>query len=137
MRCASSIAASSVAFRAPNWSSSELPSEHQTPFGAAHFMSGTVISEGGNEKPQRLRVELDLVAQSERDVERLRGSPDGELNLGTGLIGAQALLAKVTDDRISYVQFLEDTFGTASSFRTAGTWLFRGVATGGDVSVGS
>jgi hypothetical protein len=69
-------------------SSSELPSEHQTPFGAAHFMSGTVISEGGNEKPQRLRVELDLVAQSERDVEHLRGSPDGELNLGTGPIGA-------------------------------------------------
>jgi hypothetical protein len=43
----------------------------------------------------------------------------------------------VTDDRISYVQFLEDTFGTASSFRTAGTWRFHGVATGGDVSVGS
>ena len=48
-----------------------------------------------------------------------------------------ALLARVTGDRISYLQFLEDTFGTASTFRAAGTWHFRGVATGGDVSVGS
>ena len=42
-----------------------------------------------------------------------------------------------TNDRISYVQFLEDTSGTAGSFRAAGTWHFRGVATGGDVSVGT
>jgi ketosteroid isomerase-like protein len=48
-----------------------------------------------------------------------------------------ALLARVTNDRISYLQFLEDTFGTASSFRAGGTWHFRGVAAGGDVSVGS
>jgi ketosteroid isomerase-like protein len=57
--------------------------------------------------------------------------------LGKEITSPFALLAKVADDRISYVQFLEDTFGTASSFRTAGTWRFRGVATGGDVSVGS
>ena len=48
-----------------------------------------------------------------------------------------ALLAKVADHKISYIQFLEDTFGTASTFRAGGTWHFRGVATGGDVSVGS
>jgi len=36
-------------------------------------------------------VELDLVAQNERDVEHPRASPDGELNLGAGLFGAQAL----------------------------------------------
>jgi hypothetical protein len=35
------------------------------------------------------------------------------------------------------VQFMEDTFGTAGSFRASGTWHFRGVATGGDVTVGS
>jgi uncharacterized protein len=57
--------------------------------------------------------------------------------LGKEITSPFALLARVADNRISYMQFLEDTFGTASSFRAAGTWHFRGVATGGDVSVGS
>ena len=57
--------------------------------------------------------------------------------LGKEVTSPFALLAKATGEKISHVQFLEDTFGTASSFRAGGTWLFRGVATGGDVSVGS
>lgn len=57
--------------------------------------------------------------------------------LGKEITSPFSLLAKVTNDRISYVQFLEDTFGTAGSFRAGGTWQFRGVATGGDVSIGS
>ena len=57
--------------------------------------------------------------------------------LGKETTSPFALLAKVTEDKISYIQFLEDTFATASSFRAGGTWTFRGVATGGDVSVGS
>ena len=57
--------------------------------------------------------------------------------LGKEITSPFALLAKVTGEKISYIQFLEDTFGTAGSFRAAGTWHFRGVATGGDVSVGS
>ena len=57
--------------------------------------------------------------------------------LGKEITSPFALLARVTSDKISYVQFLEDTFGTAGSFRASGTWHFRGVATGGDVSVGS
>jgi uncharacterized protein len=57
--------------------------------------------------------------------------------LGKEITSPFALLARVTDGKISYVQFLEDTFGTAGSFRASGAWNFRGVATGGDVSVGS
>lgn len=57
--------------------------------------------------------------------------------LGKEITSPFALLARVTDAKISYVQFLEDTFGTAGSFRASGIWNFRGVATGGDVSVGS
>ena len=57
--------------------------------------------------------------------------------LGKEITSPFALLAKVTNGKISYVQFLEDSFGTASTFRSAGTWHFRGVATGDDVSVGS
>ena len=57
--------------------------------------------------------------------------------LGKEITSPFALLAKVTNGKISYLQFLEDTFGTASTFRASGTWHFRGVATGRDVSVGS
>src|SRR6201982_3986182 len=57
--------------------------------------------------------------------------------LGKETTSPFALLAKAMNDRINYVQFMEDTFSTASSFRSAGTWHFRGVAAGGDVSVGS
>lgn len=57
--------------------------------------------------------------------------------LGKEITSPFSLLAKVTGDKISYVQFLEDTFGTANSFRAGGTWHFRGVASGGDVDVGA
>ena len=57
--------------------------------------------------------------------------------LGKEITSPFALLAKVTNGKISYLQFLEDTFGTASTFRASGTWNFQGIATGGDVSVGS
>jgi uncharacterized protein len=57
--------------------------------------------------------------------------------LGKEITSPFALLAKVTSEKISYVQFMEDTFSTAGSFRASGTWHFRGVATGGDVTVGS
>ena len=57
--------------------------------------------------------------------------------LGKEITSTFALLAKLTGGKISYLQFMEDTFGTASTFRASGTWHFRGVATGGDVSVGS
>ena len=57
--------------------------------------------------------------------------------LGKEITSPFALLAKLTGGKISYLHFLEDTFGTASSFRAAGTWRFSGVATGGDVEVGS
>ena len=57
--------------------------------------------------------------------------------LGKEITSPFALLAKVTGEKISYIQFMEDTFGTAGTFRASGTWHFRGVATGGDVSVGS
>jgi uncharacterized protein len=57
--------------------------------------------------------------------------------VGKEITSPFALLARVKEGKISYVQFLEDTFGTAGSLRASGTWNFRSVATGGDVSVGS
>lgn len=57
--------------------------------------------------------------------------------LGKAITSPFALLAKVTGDKISYVQFMEDAFGTASTFRASGAWHFCGIAAGGEVSVGS
>ena len=57
--------------------------------------------------------------------------------LGKEITSPFALLVKLADGKISYIQFMEDTFGTASSFRSGGTWHFRGVASGDEVSVGS
>ena len=56
--------------------------------------------------------------------------------LGKEVTSPFAILVKTANDRINYVQFMEDTFGTAASFRSGGTWHFKGVATGGEVSVG-
>jgi len=34
-----------------------------------------------------------------------------------------AIFAKVSDGLITYLQFMEDTYATASSFRASGTWV--------------
>lgn len=36
-----------------------------------------------------------------------------------------ALFAKVNDDRCSYLQFMEDTLATSTSFRSGGSWTFE------------
>lgn len=44
-----------------------------------------------------------------------------------------AILARVTNGRVTYMQFMEDTFGTASTFRTGGEAVFRADPDGGEV----
>ena len=36
-----------------------------------------------------------------------------------------AIFCKVNDGKVTYMQFMEDTFCTASSFRSGGTWKFQ------------
>ena len=36
-----------------------------------------------------------------------------------------AIFAKVSDGLITYLQFMEDTYATASSFREGGTWMIH------------
>jgi hypothetical protein len=79
----------------------------------------------------------DIMIANEHSVAMFGSFTYKTRTLGKEITSPFALLAKVTGDKISYIQFLEDTFGTASTFRAGGTWHFRGVATGGDVSVGS
>jgi len=55
--------------------------------------------------------------------------------LGKAVTSPFALLAHVQDGRVTYMQFMEDTFGTAQSFRSGGTATYRSDPEGGEVSV--
>lgn len=46
-----------------------------------------------------------------------------------------AVLARVRDGRITYMQYMEDTFATSSTFRSGGTWRFQSDPEGGEVEV--
>lgn len=46
-----------------------------------------------------------------------------------------AILCKVVEGKISYMQFMEDTFCTASSFRSGGTWKFQSDPHRGEVEI--
>ena len=53
--------------------------------------------------------------------------------LGKVVTSPFAILARVTDGRVTYMQFMEDTFATAASFRTGGQAVFRADPDGGEV----
>ena len=53
--------------------------------------------------------------------------------IGRAITSPFAILARVRDGKVAYMQFMEDTFGTASTFRTGGTATFRADPDGGEV----
>jgi uncharacterized protein len=46
-----------------------------------------------------------------------------------------SILFRMKGDKVSYMQFMEDTFCTASSFRSGGTWEFQSDPNGGKVEI--
>jgi uncharacterized protein len=46
-----------------------------------------------------------------------------------------AVFARCEDGRCSYLQFMEDTFATAASFRSEGTWTFQSNPNGERVTI--
>jgi uncharacterized protein len=46
-----------------------------------------------------------------------------------------AILCKVANGKITYMQFMEDTFCTASSFRSGGIWKFQSDPRGGEIEI--
>jgi uncharacterized protein len=46
-----------------------------------------------------------------------------------------AIFCKVRGDKVVHMQFMEDTFCTASSFRSGGAWKFQSNPDGGEVEV--
>ena len=46
-----------------------------------------------------------------------------------------AIFCKVHDGKVTYMQFMEDTFATAASFRSGGSWRFQSNPCGGEVEI--
>ncbi len=55
--------------------------------------------------------------------------------LGKAITSPFAILAKVRDGQVTYMQFMEDTYGTASTFRSGGTATYRADPEGGEVEL--
>jgi ketosteroid isomerase-like protein len=55
--------------------------------------------------------------------------------LGKQVTSAVAILAKVNDGKVTYMQFMEDTFATALSFRSGGTWTIQANPDGTTIEV--
>ncbi len=53
--------------------------------------------------------------------------------VGRAVTSPFSILAKVQAGKVTYMQFMEDTFGTASTFRTGGTATYRADPDGGEV----
>lgn len=55
------------------------------------------------------------------------------VTLGKAITSPFAILARVIDGQITFMQFMEDTFGTASTFRSGGVATYRSDPDGGEV----
>ena len=57
--------------------------------------------------------------------------------IGRTVTSPFAILAKVSNGKLTTMHFMEDTFATAMSFRTKGVWHFESDPDGGEVTVGA
>lgn len=55
--------------------------------------------------------------------------------LGKVVTSPFSILAKVSGGQVTYMQFMEDTFGTAGTFRSGGTATYRSDPDGAEVSL--
>ncbi len=55
--------------------------------------------------------------------------------LGKAVTSPFSIFAKVTDGKVTYMQFMEDTFGTAATFRSAGSVTYRPDPDGSEVQI--
>lgn len=46
-----------------------------------------------------------------------------------------AIFARLAEGKVTHMQFMEDTFGTASTFRSGGAWTFRADPGGAEVTI--
>ena len=55
--------------------------------------------------------------------------------LGKTITSPFSILAKVQNGQVTYIPFMEDTFGTASTFRSGGSWKFQSDPAGREVEI--
>ncbi len=55
--------------------------------------------------------------------------------LGRAVSSPFSILAKIRDERIVFMQFMEDTFGTASTFRSGGVATYWSDPDGGEITL--
>ena len=56
-------------------------------------------------------------------------------NLDKIFVSPFSVHAKVNEGQITYLQYMEDTFGTGATFRSEGVWTFAGDPSGATVQV--
>ncbi len=57
------------------------------------------------------------------------------VTLGKAITSPFAILVKVANGQVTFMQFMEDTFGTASTFRSGGMATYRSDPDGGEVTL--
>ena len=57
-------------------------------------------------------------------------------NLDKVFVSPFSVHAKVRNEKVVYMQYMEDTFGTGATFRSGGVWTFAGDPSGLRVTVG-
>ena len=57
------------------------------------------------------------------------------VTVGKAVTSPFCIFARFDNDKIAYMQFMEDTFGTASTFRTGGRWTVRSNPDGHELEV--
>ncbi len=57
------------------------------------------------------------------------------VTLGKAITSPFAILAKVHAGQVTFMQFMEDTFGTAATFRNGGVATYRSDPDGGEVEL--
>ena len=57
------------------------------------------------------------------------------VKLGKQITSPFSILAKVKYGKVTYMQYMEDTIATGSTFRSSGTWKFRSNPEGGEVEI--
>ncbi len=57
------------------------------------------------------------------------------VTMGKAMTSPFAILAKVRDGQVTFMQFMEDTYGTAATFRSGGVTTYRSDPDGAEVAL--
>ena len=79
--------------------------------------------------------EIDEIFGAGEDVAVFDSFTDCSTTLGKAITSPFAILARVSDGQVNYMQFMENTYGTASTFRSGGTAVYRADLEGGEVEL--